>query len=283
MRIIENFCFYGTEKRDGFVAIPELDRTGSSVRSFQKLFKNYHGEVHLNKPTALIYVDGFTISQAEAGLNATEGSRKIPILRSGSSYIAHEWAYTLKGHEEHLKHLSIATGTCAAGIQALHEADRLLKDQTNDIEEVIIIGGERTTPATINLFKELGIPVTCGDGFCYFRLDAYGHDISMVKWKFAMNNNPFRFKKEDLDTLAPNCRLGYVKLHGTGTADNEEAESGLAKLGTPLRYKDVIGHTQGVSALVETSMVLGSSRIKGRILVTANGVGGFYGSFLLTK
>ncbi|MCP4487734.1 MAG: hypothetical protein GY820_10520 [Gammaproteobacteria bacterium] len=279
MRIIDYHSIHGTEQRDGYIAIPGLDRDKSSVAEFRKLSNL---EITLTRPTAFIYVDGFSVSQAEAGLNDQCGERKMPILRSGSSYIAHEWLYRMKGRK-HIKHVNIVSSTCAAGIQALWEANNLLHDVNGEIEEVIIIGGERTTPSTIRLFKELRIPVTCGDGFVFIRIGSGGFDITQVNWKFAFNNNPFQFKKEDIDTLAPGCRVGYVKLHGTGTPSNTEAESGLAELGTPLEYKSKIGHTQGVSALLETCMVLDDPKLKGRILVTANGLGGFYGSFLLTK
>jgi hypothetical protein len=278
MRIVDYHSVHGTEQRDGYIAIPGLSREGSSVSEFRKLTNL---DITLTRPTAFLYVDGFSISQSEAGLNASTGDRKMPMLRSGSSYIAHEWLYRMKGRE-HIKHVNIISSTCAAGIQALWEADKLLKCPSGTIEEVIIIGAERTTPATIQLFSELNIPVNCGDGFAYMRLIP-GIDISQVQWKFAFNNNPFQFNKEDIDTLAPGCRIGYVKLHGTGTSANTEAESGLAQLATPIEYKSKIGHTQGVSSLLETCILLDDPKVKGRILVTANGLGGFYGAFLLTK
>ena len=110
-----------------------------------------------------------------------------------------------------------------------------------------------------------------------------GKGINDPVWKYTYQQNPFYFPKEVLDTLIPEYPVDYVKLHGTGTPSNTEGESGLASIGTPITYKQDIGHTQGVSALLETCMVLDDSKIKGRILVTANGLGGFYGSFLVVK
>ena len=114
------------------------------------------------------------------------------------------------------------------------------------------------------------------------RLDR-GYDITHIQWKWAYNDNPFMFNREDLDKLIPAYRIGYVKLHGTGTPSNTAAEAGLAQVATPLSYKHLIGHTQGISALLETCLVLDDPDIRGRILVTANGLGGYYGAFTLTK
>ena len=91
------------------------------------------------------------------------------------------------------------------------------------------------------------------------------------------------FPQEVLDTLAPDHPVDFVKLHGTGTASNTLAENNLAALGIPVVYKNIIGHTQGVSSLLETCMVLDDPEISGNILVTANGLGGWYGCFTLIK
>ena len=213
----------------------------------------------------------------KSGLNTTNIDNYMPVIKSGSPYIAHEWVYTFK-NREHLVKVDIMSGTCAAGIQALYEANRLLSEGL--AQEVIIIGGERTTKDTMRLFKELHIPVICGDGFVYMRLEQ-GSDIVDIKWKFAFNNNPFVFARETLDTLIPTYSVDYVKLHGTGTETNEAAEKGLAEIAKPLRYKSELGHTQGISALLETCLVLDDVDIKGRVLCVANGLGGFYGAFTL--
>jgi hypothetical protein len=276
MRIIDYTYIAGTDQREGYVAIPELDRTESSVRQFIKLANL---DIRLERPTAFIYVDGFSMSPSESGLNTTNIDNYSPVLKSGSPYIAHEWIYTFK-QRKHLVKVDIMSGTCAAGIQALYEADRLLNDGT--VEEVIIIGGERTTTDTMRLFKELRIPVICGDGFVFMRVGK-GKGIKDIQWKFAFNKNPFVFKEEDLNSLKPKYPVDYVKLHSTGTIANKQAELGLEALGTSIRLKHLIGHTQGISALLETCMVLDNHMVRGTILVTANGLGGYYGAFTLLK
>jgi hypothetical protein len=275
MHIIEKIYITGSLLKNKQVIIPELNRFKPSTPQFQEMANLL---IRLTRPTAFIYVDGTSISQSEAGLS--KGTEQyVPAIKGSSSYIAHQWCSEFE-NKEHLKSIEVVAGTCASGILALKRADELIL--SGKVEEVIIIGQERTTPDTVRLFRELGIDVTCGDGFVYMRLEA-GFDITRIQWKWAYNNNPFTFTKTDLDTLIPAYRIGYVKLHGTGTETNTAAEAGLAQLATPLLYKPQIGHTQGISSLLETCLVLDDKNIRGRILVTANGLGGYYGAFTLTK
>lgn len=279
MQVIEYKYIHGTERRGNYVAIPELNRLKPSARQFIALAEL---DIVLTKPTAFLYLEGFSISQSDSGLNTVSMRNYIPALRAGSSYIAHEWVQSFKG-KEHLAKLDLLSGTCAAGIQAVYEAERLLNE--GQVEEVIIIGCERTTPDTLRLFKELNIDIMCGDGLVYMRLGLEPGGVQLVdsKWKFAYSKNPFAFTKETLDTLIPSYGIDYVKLHGTGTKSNTKAESGLSTIGSNITYKDAIGHTQGVSALLETCMVIADESVLGSVLVTANGVGGFYGAFTVLK
>ena len=281
MHIVEYKSIHGTEHREKYIAIPELDRYKPSVPQFIKLANL---SIILDKPTAFLYVDGFSVAQSESGINTPKVKTYLPAIKSGSSYIAHQWIDTFKGLE-HLLTVDIMSGTCAAGIHALYEAQRLLNE--GDVKDVIIIGGERITDDTIRLFRELMIPITCGDGFFYMRLtetaEGCMHDIHDIKWKYHYNRNPFVFTEEVLNTLTPDYPVDYVKLHGTGTSANTESEAGLAMIGIPVVYKNTIGHTQGVSSLLETCLVLDDPEISGRVLVVANGLGGFYGSFTLEK
>ena len=164
MHIIDYKYIVGTEVREKHIAIPELDRYKSSVKQFINLAGL---NIELDKPTAFIHVDGFSVSQAESGIGITPDNIYVPSIKLGSSYIMHEWIYTFK-NKEYLKHANIVCSTCAAGIQALYEAQRLLNE--GDVKEVIIIGGERTTDDTIRLFRELMIPISCGDGFFYMKV-----------------------------------------------------------------------------------------------------------------
>jgi len=276
MRILDFAYRHGVESRNGYIAIPELDRVKPSVRQFIALMDL---GIVLTRPTAFLYIDGFSLSPSESGLTQVNIDNYPPVVRSGITHIAHEWVYTFQG-KEHLRHVNTISGTCAAGIQAIYEADRLLREGV--VQEVIIIGGERITDFTMQLFSQLRIPVTCGDGFVYMRV-ARGDDIKDIRWEYQYDRNPFMFSREVLDTLTPGYPVDYVKLHDSGTEANTTAEAGLRALASPVSYKARIGHTQGPSALIETCMLLKDPHIQGKILVTANGFGGYYGAFTLIK
>lgn len=277
MRIIDHLSITGTHLKDKVVMIPELNRNKPATPQFIEMANL---NVELTRPTAFICIDGTTVHQSEAGLS--KGTEQYTVaIKLTSPYVAHQYASSFK-NTEWLTSMEVVNGTCASALQAIYRADQILSDPMDHTEEVIIIGHERICPDTVRLFKELRIDVTCGDGFVYMKL-ARGIDISKPIWKWAYNENPFMFTAETLNTLIPDYRIGYVKLHGTGTPSNDMAEFDLAALATPLKYKPMIGHTQGISALLETCLILDDPNIRGRILVTANGLGGYYGAFTLTK
>lgn len=277
MQIIDYRYIVATEKRLGYIAIPELDRYKSSVTQFIKLADL---QITLTRPTAFLYLDGATVSQAESGVAKTDSNKFQVALKTLSSHILHEWIHTFQ-NREFIVYADIISSTCAGGIQAIAEAEKLLNSGV--CTEVVIIGGERTTDDTLRLFKELRINVDCGDGFIYLRIQKGGTQIEDVKWKYAFNPNPFKFTRETLNNVLPYYPVNYVKLHGTGSEANTEAEKDIKEFATPLCYKQDIGHTQGISSLLETCIILDDSDIQGNVLITANGLGGFYGAFTLNK
>lgn len=282
MLIKEYKYLAGTEKRDGYYAIPEMSRNDPCTPQYQKLLNL---NIELTAKTAFIYVDGFSLSQAEPVFADGPKDLYVPAIKNGVSFMAHEWMRSFK-NPQMITNFEIISSTCAAGIQAIKSAENFLSSK--EVDEVIIIAAERTTFNTLRLFKELRIPIMCGDAFVYMKLVKGENTTSFprvvdAKWKFNFENNPFYFTRETLDNLIPKYNVDYVKLHGTGTKSNSVAEAGIAQLGKTIIYKDRIGHTQGASSLVETCMVLDNDKVSGNILVTANGLGGFYGSFLLVK
>lgn len=277
MQIIDYQYLTGDDTWNHQVTIRGLDRHKPATPQFIELTGL---KVELTCPTAFIYIGGTLFDQSEAGLGPG-GNTYSPALKGTTAYIAHQWASTFENIHM-LTSMEVVNGTCASAIQAIHRANLILTDPANLSTEVIIIGHERTTPDTLRLFKELGIKIVCGDGFVYMKLGK-GIDISKTCWHWAYNPNPFMFTRTDMEKLIPFYKVGYVKLHGTGTPSNEAAERSLELLATPLRYKPEIGHTQGISALLETCLLLDDKSIRGRILVVANGLGGYYGSFTLTK
>jgi hypothetical protein len=277
MQILSYKHIVPTERREDYFAIPELDRDLSSVNQFIKLADL---NVELTKDTGFIYVDGFTISQAESGVSRNDSTKYLVALTCGTSYIMHKWIGSFK-NPEHIKVATTTSGTCSSGVQALTIANSWL--DSGICEEVIIIGGERTSKETLRSFREIKIKLMCGDGFVYMKLGAGGNDIVDSRFDFVYNRNAFYFTRDNLNTLIPSYPVDYVKLHGTGTPSNTEAEVDLAALATPIAYKQDIGHTQGISSLLEVCMVLSDDSIKGTILAVANGAGGFFGACTINK
>lgn len=282
MYIVECLEIHGSDKLNDRIVIPELDRDRPSVSQFISLSDL---KIELTKPTAFIYIDGVSLSPSETGARSNSAKKCFPVIKTVSAYCAHAWAGSFISNH-YLKSIEVLSGTCAAGVQAIKIAHDIIN--YDFAEEVIIIGGERITDDTVKLFKELNIPILCGDGFAYVRCSKKPYDnksykIIDPKWLFSYRSNPFEFKKGDINKLKPNYTLDYVKLHGTGTESNTEAESGIAELGYNIVYKNVIGHTQGVSALLESVLVMQDDDIKGNIMVSANGLGGYYGSFTIIK
>lgn len=196
MRIIDYTAIHGTESLDGFIAISGLDRNRPSTPQFINLAKL---NIELTRPTAFLYIDGVSFTPSDAGIGTSAIDPSVAVIKTTSSYCAHSWVRTFK-NKEHLVKVDTISGTCAAGIQALYEADILLNSAL--VEEVVIIGCERISEATLKLFKELMIPVTCGDGFVFMRLEK-GKGIKDVKWKYQFSNNPFQFSRETINSLKP--------------------------------------------------------------------------------
>jgi 3-oxoacyl-(acyl-carrier-protein) synthase len=113
----------------------------------------------------------------------------------------------------------------------------------------------------------------------------------------------------DMAGLSPEC-VAVIKTHGTGTKSNNRAEKcaidGLFKDFVATSYKQVIGHTMGVSGLLETCMLIDNMNSgfvpaipnrtqeddvylshdieapKGAILSLAAGMGNVYSAAVLT-
>jgi len=287
MQIVEYKYIKPTIQKDGYIAIEGLDRERYATEQFIELAEL---DIQLDKPTAVLYVDGFTVNQSETRVDKKDRFN-IPIeigpspitVKSGSSYSMHQWIKEMNGNEN-VVYASVVADTCASSMHALYQAERLLYEGV--CEEVVIIGEERTSRDTLRLFKELMIDVTCGDGFVYIRLDNSSKSkcgVYDTKWLYEYNNNPFIVSKEAVLKLKPMYSVDFVKVHGTGTKANDEAESLISEIGKIVQYKNTTGHTQGVSGLLEMCMAIDDTTIYGKVLCIATGFGGFIGGCTLIK
>ena len=248
--------------------------------------------ITLDRPTAVIYAGGATLGQSE-GRN-TEGINSlyvgtVPLNKSKllikelSAYSMHSWIKSMVNNH-FVKYATINGNTCASSMHALYEANLLLTSKA--VEEVIIIAEERTSFNTIRIFKEHRIDVTCADGVAVMRLldVGIGSNIVDCKWAYEWNNNPFGTTTTGyLAVDDEGCSV--VKVHGTGTQNNDAAERVVEYGKDVINYKKTIGHMQGASALVEICMLLDDENVSSDepILCVASGMGGFYGSCVLYK
>lgn len=245
--------------------------------------------ISLTQRTAVLYSAGFTIHQAETRKLPADNycfAGSIPaqdysmIIKESSLHAMHKWIGSML-HNELVVHANINSNTCASSMYALWEAEQLLT--SGKVDEVIIIAEERTSYNTLRIFNEHRIPLVCGDGFAIIRLTNKKSDLEVkdTKWEYSYQTNPFKTTKEGyalIDTPSDN-----INPHGTHTATNDIAEAPLLLNRNVIEYKPTIGHTQGVSGLLELCMTIDEPSITGSTLCVASGLGGFYGSCILHK
>lgn len=284
MRIRDYYYIKPTINKGDHYEIEGVSRNDYATPQFIELTK----EIVLDRKTAVLYSSGAGLSQSETR-DATKTNARyvgtVPyygssvLIKELSAYSLHKWVGNMVNNEL-VVYASVNANTCASSMHSLWEAERLLREGI--AEEVIVIAEERTSFNTIRIFKEHAIPLVVGDGLAVVRLmlDGEGPEIVETKWAYSYNKNPFGTTVYGYGLV--DSEASVVKLHGTGTDNNTEAES-VFDGRTTVRYKQEIGHTQGASALLELCMVVDDDRYDGRILCVASGLGNWYGSCILVK
>jgi hypothetical protein len=186
----------------------------------------------------------------------------------------HRWIGMMNGRDN-VRYANINGNTCASSMYSLYEAERLLND---GFDEVVIIAEEKTSYNTLRIFDEMKIDLKVGEGCAVIHLGK-GEGISECKWEYEYNRNPFGVTESGYKKVYTEC--DWINPHGTGTEPNENAEGFYDK--PQLRYKEKIGHTQGVSGLIEVCMVLDEPDVDGRVLCVSSGLGNWYGSCIVQK
>lgn len=249
----------------------------------------------VTKPTGLLFAGGFSIHQGEGrrtedtavyARGSIEPQKSSLISRESTAFSIYSWAKEIEGNEN-IVYANINSDACASSMHCIYEAEQLINNGTCD--EVIVIAEERTNFNTLRIFKEHRVPLICGDGIAVVVFSKDGNDsmpqASDSKWRFKVGSNPFDTSVEGYKLVDTDKKIDYIKPHGTGTKTNDLAEIELVKDRHALYYKKDIGHTQGVSAILELCMVLDDKNVnKGStILCVASGFGGFYGSCIVRK
>lgn len=247
--------------------------------------RGFLDSMELKGRVAFLYAGGATLPASESRVTEVKRSYREEPMKSGmvvrelSAFCMHKWIGAL--NDRHLiQYANINANTCASSMYSLYEAEQLL---SNGFDQVVIVAEERTTYNTLRLFDEMGIDLKVSEGLAIIHLgkaSSYGtEDITSCKVWYEWNRNPFGTTSNGYMEVYSEC--DFINPHGTGTENNETAEE-VYKHKPQLRYKEMYGHTQGVSGLLEVCLVL-DEQVTGDVLCVSSGLGGFYASCIVHK
>lgn len=270
-----HFVFSHRQGYEGYMSDYHLSRHADRLKSIQPKGK-----------AALIYVVGVGEHHSNQRIypKLSVPHALIP-MKSQHAIFTHKIAYTIGN----ISDIRFNSNTCASGMYALHEAQMLLD---NGYDEVIVYGEEWVESVEIELFRQLGLgDMALGDAFAYVVLtnEPTDMEISETAVAFTYDNHPMKFNSAGYQKVLQNVpkRVDIFKPHFSGNAQSDIEEiDALQQMGidygTLVSYKQRIGHTQGVSALIEMAILCDEKEF-GTALIMASGMGGFYGSAVLTK
>lgn len=271
--------------------IDGIDRDGYMTLQFLKLTKEYLESITTEGKTALLYAAGPAMHHSDArdvGNTTRDGSIAV---KSQIGYNVYNVARACKNAK--IEYASSNANTCASSMYSLHEASRLMREGYTD---VIVFASDLVEASEELLFEQLGVEISCGDGLAvvHFTKDITDRsmaEISKTAWIWNADRSPMAVSAEGYSRVIEYLDVGevdVVKAHGTGTARNNEEELEAIKSSMEcnriVSYKHRIGHTQGVSALLELCMLVEDDAIEWHTgLVLASGLGGFYGGCVVRK
>ena len=286
--VVSNYFYESaTVTHADYMGIDGLTRDKRMNPQFIKRQKSKLKSIDCSGSIGVLYCLGTAMHQSETsnvrGIDYTKFTNTV--LPDSSMAIQASGAYMMNKYIGQLadpskvQYASMNANTCASSMYALYEAERLLER----VDTVVVIADERTSADTIRIFHEQQIPLTPSDGFACMVLtnDGTGPTITNTKWEYVYNRNPFYSDSIGYDRVAQDA--DSIKPHDTGTEQNTEAEARLLEGKKVHSYKSKIGHSQGTSTLLETCILLDDESASGKILCTASGLGGFYGSCIVHK
>jgi hypothetical protein len=269
--------------------IPELNRNSYMTQEFMKLNKEYVESINVKGKVALLYVGGPAIHHSDGRNVANTSKNASAAIKSQIGYNVYNVARSFKNVS--FNYVSSNANTCASSMHSLHEAKMLFDQGYTDI---IVYGTDMVEDTQLLLFEQLGANVVCGDGSIVVHLtkDKTANskcEVRDVSWVFNLDASPMSVSRDGYSKVIAELgvsEVDVVKPHGTGTDRNTVEElSALesVKYSNIVMYKEKIGHTQGISALLEICMLL-EDDIEWRTgLALASGMGGFYGGCYLIK
>lgn len=284
MQVINYFYEVGEDKLSDRIGLLE-DRKQYMTAQYSKRHRKPLNEISLDGRVGVFYVGGVGVHNSETRqyTGAYECSVDIlnsgPVIKETHAYMMHKYIGILTANGNTVEYATISSNTCASSMHSIYEAEIMM--QLGRIDYAVIIAEEKTSFNTIRIFSEHQIDVMPGEGFACLVLgnSEGGVQVKNAKWAYSYNSNPFLVSADGyakVDTASDS-----VKGHKTGTEQNDTAEAEV--FGETFGYKDKIGHCQGASGLIEVCIVLDDEDRQGKILCTASGLGGFYGSCIVEK
>lgn len=265
--------------------IPELDRSKYMTNEFIRLYGKELFDVQNNGSTALIY----SVGPATHGSDSKNSDYATQV---GNIVVKGQLGTKLHVLGRKFKNIDYATingDTCASSMSAMHQAKELLKEYT----DVIIYAENVANDLELLFFKQLGIKLICGDGIAVMHITRDKTVSSRAKvvdtaWCWNAEKSPMTVSREGYEKVLSKLDtdgVTFIKPHGTGTEGNNSAEQELlnSRFNVPYgMYKKEVGHTQGVSTILEIGMML-DRETEFDALVLASGLGGFYGGCRLVS
>lgn len=260
------------------------NRSSYMTNDYIRKFTNEIREINLEGKVGVLYAAGASLHQGESRcykgeyINSLEIQPSGPIIKELTAYMLHKYIGLLNDGND-IVYANINSNTCASSMYSIWEAKQLIDNGI--VDHAVIIAEEKTSFNTIRIFHEHHVNVNPGEGFALIVVSKEGAGVPLLdaKWEYLYNRNPFLVNVNGYRKVK--CEADIVKGHKTGTDQNDMAE--IEAFGSVYGYKDKIGHCQGASGLIELCMVLDDNKLKGKILCTASGLGGFYGSCLVEK
>lgn len=296
--VVESYKFIvGTErsKDNKSHTIKEINRTNYMTQEFMKLSSEYCLSIIGGEKNAILYAGG-------PAIHHSDGRNINGLLPDGSIAIKSQIGLNIYSIAKNFRNVNfsyanINGNTCASGMHSIYEAYKLIHNEGYD--KVIVYASDLVEASQLLVFEQLGIDIVCGDGLAIIVFARECENpiakVENVHWAWNLDPSPMTVTKEGygkiLNLIIDNTlNIDYIKPHGTGTGRNEIAENdALAEKNLNnipiVKYKEQIGHTQGASAAIELCMVLNDNRIDSNknILITASGLGGFYGGCIVSK
>jgi hypothetical protein len=272
--------FFNKDKKARYISETLENRNSYMNEVFYKLYKKDIDSFKTTGKTALLYIAG-ACEHHSASRDCIQVLKGAMPVKSQLGYIASKLAKRIGN----ISYLSINANACASSLYALKEAKELLNQGFDD---VLIYGEEWVEEVELMLFKQLNIDLVCSDGIFIIQLTKECQEpkayIGDVSWVWSDDRSPFEVTKDGYKKAMEQFKIyniDMIKMHGSGTEQNttaeDEAINELFGNIDRIEYKSKIGHSQGVSAVVEICKLMDEYQNKS-VLVNASGLGNFYGS-----